>query len=213
MRWPRELALACLLGFVLCSCHDGMHVRADAIGSAEDVGGQAPSEDALSASSARDAQIPDEAVREDSAPRDAGMPDAGLVLSPPTDGNLAFEVGLIRRDGTNFGVITVVVYSDASAVRTRKQAMMGLSEDAREPSIEVLPPGSPEAVKFLEDLALVDNVAALGGSDARCAGQSISFSTRTHLTAGGVTSRNLECNDGAVVSHPVLTADCIALAS
>jgi hypothetical protein len=36
--------------------------------------------------------------------------------------------------------------------------------------------------------------------------------TRTHLTAGGVTSRNLECNDGAVVSDPVLTADCIALA-
>jgi len=63
MRWPRELALVCLLGFVSCSCDGGLRARADAIGSAEDLGALAPSEDAPSASPAMDAQVP--AVSED----------------------------------------------------------------------------------------------------------------------------------------------------
>jgi hypothetical protein len=192
-----------------------MRARADAIGGAEDLGSLAPSEDAPSASPAMDAQIPDEAVRDDSGPPDARIPDAVLDPSALADGNLPFEVARIVRVGTNFGPVTVVVYSDASAVRTREESMIvrELSDAAREPSIEVLPPGSPEVVKFLEDLASVDNVAVLGGWDSWCPGQSISFSTRTYLTAGGMTSRNLECGEGATVSDPVLTADCVALAS
>ena len=213
MRWPRELLLLCSLSFVLCSCHGGMRVRTDARG-AEDLGAVAPSEDAPSASPARDAYIPDEAVLGDLASTDTQIPDALLGDSAFVDGGLPFEVARIVREGTNFGPVTVVVYSDASAVRTTEAtlAMRGMSDAAFEPSIEVLPPGTPEVAKFLEDLASVDNVAVLGGWDVMCTGQSVSFSTRTHLTVGGMISRNLECDDGATVSDPALTADCLALA-
>jgi len=149
----------------------------------------------------------------DSTSTDTQIPDALLGDSAFMDGGPPFEVARVR-EGTNFGPVTVVAYSDASAVRTTEAtlAMRSMSDAAFEPSIEVLPPGTPEVFKFLEDLASVDNVAVLGGWDVMCPGQSVSFSTRTHLTVGGMISRNLECEDGATVSDTALTADCLALA-
>jgi hypothetical protein len=191
-----------------------MRPRADASGSSEDLEAVASSEDAPVVSSARDAHLPDAAVLGDSASTDSQIPDALLGDSSLADSGLPVEVARIVRKGTNFGPVTVVVYSDASAVRTREESMIirGLNDAAREPSIEVLPPGTPEVVKLLEDLTLVDDVSALGGLEGPCTGQSVSFSTRTHLTVVGKTSRNLECSDGATANDPVLTADCLALA-
>ena len=148
-------------------------------------------------------------------PSDTEIADAVLGPSALADGNLPIEVARIVRSGTSFGAVTVVAYSDASAIRTKEVAttVMGSGDADAGPSIEVLPPGSPEVVKLLGDLASVDNVAVLGGWDSMCPGQSISFSTRTYLTVGGMTSRNLECDEGATASDPVLTADCVALAS
>lgn len=214
MPWPPALLLVCFLGSALSSCHGGMRPRVDASGSTVDLGGTARAEDAPSASPGRDAQIPDEAVIADSAAPDALIPDAVFGDVALVDGNLPVEVARIVREGTNFGRTTVVVYSDASAVRTKEDRLMieHLRDGMAGPSVEVIPSGTPEVVKFLQDLALVPGVAGLGGTDIYCAGKSVSNSTRTHLTARGEISRNLECDDGATASDPVLTADCLALA-
>jgi hypothetical protein len=39
-----------------------------------------------------------------------------------------------------------------------------------------------------------------------------SWSTRTHVTADGMISRNLECAEGATTFDPEFTAGCKALA-
>lgn len=158
--------------------------------------------------------MPDATVPGDSATPDALMPDAALDDSAVVDANPPVEVARIVRRGTNFGRTTVVVFADANAVRTKEDSSLlaGSFDGLPEPTVDVLPPGSPEVVKFLAELASVDDVSVIGGDEYFCVGQSVSFSTRTFVTVGGKTSRNLECDDSALVTAPALTADCLALA-
>ena len=198
---PRKLgfvAWAGFLSFILSACHGGMRLHAypDAGDGAEVSAPMAPSEDAVSTGRSADTRIPDE---------DTEFVDATVSGdSVPVDGNVHVEVARIVREGTNFGSVTVVVYSDASAVRTKEGTLTVqiLNDAASEPSVEVLPPGSPEVVRLLEDLARVDDVSVLGGWNVQCPGQSVSFSTRTYLTAGGKTSHNLESDEGAMATAP-----------
>jgi hypothetical protein len=118
-------------------------------------------------------------------------------------------VARIVRVGTNFGSLTAIVYSDASADRIR----VGDAWNDRLPDgspVDALPPGSPQVVKFLQDLALVNDVSALQGS-AMCPGQSVSFGTRTYLYVGENIGGNLGCLDNATDAEAALAADCAVL--
>lgn len=145
MAWPRALLLLCFVSSVLCACHEGMRARADASGGAGDLGVVAPSEDAPSAGPARDTQTPDETVLADAAAPDARIPDTLIGDSASGDGGPALEVARIVREGTNFGTVTVTVYSDASAVRIWEESMKirTFIDAAPERTIETLPPALP----------------------------------------------------------------------
>lgn len=144
----------------------------------------------------------------------------GLLVPARLDGSAAdaqvfpaeeapVEVARIVRGGTNYGGLTVVVYSDASAVRTW---------EARNPDAvrlygtapADLPPGSPEVSQFLQDFALVDDVSAIDGPPT-CPGASVSYGTSTYVTVGEKTGGNVQCPDAPTPEQAALCADCVAL--
>lgn len=150
--------------------------------------------DAGLASSAPDVRIADEPVLADAS---------AILVETPT------EVAQVLRRGTNYGSLTVVVYSDASAVRTMVGSVWndGASDAS---TVTTLPLGSPELVKFLQDLAAVDDVSAIQGPPT-CPGDSVSFGTRTYLTVGEKTGGNLQCPDNPTPAQAALAADCVTL--
>jgi hypothetical protein len=132
------------------------------------------------------------------------LADSSLVLV-----DAPMEVAQLLRVGTNYGRLMVVVYSDASAVRT--MAGSPWDDGASDAStVTVIPPGSPEVVKFLHDLALVDDVSAIEGPPT-CPGDPVSFGTRTYLTVGEKTGGNLQCPDNPTPAQGALAADCVTL--
>jgi hypothetical protein len=139
----------------------------------------------------------------DLAPVEVAISDGPVV---PVD--LApVEVATIVRQGTNYGQLTVAVYSDASTVRTfQPRAGNGLDASAGPD----LPPGSAAVVKLLQDLALVEDVSAIRGAPT-CAGDSVSFGTRTYVTVGDKTGGNLQCPDNPTPAQAALAADCVDL--
>jgi hypothetical protein len=127
------------------------------------------------------------------------------------------EVASIRvTASTNSGEIDVVVFSDASAERTigphRYDASTGL-----DPSPMSYPPGSPEVVTFLCDLAAVGDVSAIpadpGGPSPTLPGcaKSASFGTITTVTAGGKTSGDLQCLENPTAAATALAHDAAVL--
>jgi len=132
------------------------------------------------------------------------LADSSLVLV-----DAPMEVAQLLRVGTNYGSLMVVVYSDTSAVRT----MVGNRWDdgaSDASTVTVIPPGSPGMVKFMQDLALVDNVSVIHGPPT-CTGDSVSFGTRTYLTVGEETGGNLQCPDNPTPAQEALAADCVTL--
>jgi hypothetical protein len=142
-------------------------------------------------------------VPADLAPVEVATSDGPLV---PTD-VAPVEVGTIVRRGTNYGQLTVVVYSDASTVRAFQPAVGSELDASAGPD---LPPGSPAVVKLLQNLALVEDVSAILGAPT-CVGDSVSYGTRTYLTVGGKTGGNLQCPDNPTPAQAALAADCVDL--
>jgi len=142
------------------------------------------------------------------------MSDPGTGAATPlgdssiTVDEVPCEVARIFQKGGNFGRLTVIVYSDASADRISGGDAWNDVPDGSPK--DVLPPGSPQVVRFLQDLALVNDVSAMKGTSV-CPGESVSFGTRTYLDVGGNIGGNLECLDNATDAQAALAADCAIL--
>jgi hypothetical protein len=90
---------------------------------------------------------------------------------------------------TNSGTIDVVIYSDASAVRTTGTSAVDGSTLTPDPA--VFRAGSPEVITFLCDLAAAGPVMPIPITGA-CF-KSASFGTTMTVTTDGQTSGDLEC--------------------
>jgi hypothetical protein len=184
---------------MLAACHDGLHSAAGFDGGS---GTEVANGDS-------DLPPPDGEVlaidMSDSACGEAALlGDSSIAVD-----EIPREVARIARVGTNFGRLTVIVYSDASADRiSGGDAWHDLIPDGS--SMDVLPPGSPPVVKFLQDLALVNDVSVLQGPPT-CPDQSVSFGTRTYLYVSGNVGGNLECLNNATEAQAALAADCVTL--
>lgn len=202
MRWLSTLGLvlwAAPLAPMLAACHQGLHSAARSDGGGGTDAALGGSDLAPTDGEARASDLADSGGGE--APLSG---DSSIAVD-----DVAREVARIVRVGTNFGSLTVIVYSDASADRIR----VGDAWNDRLPDgspVDALPPGSPQVVKFLQDLALVNDVSALQGS-SMCPGQSVSFATRIYLYVGGKIGGNLDCLDNATDAEAALAADCAVL--
>lgn len=155
--------------------------------------------------------------------RDFILPLAGLVLAcaggekppyvPVPDGGVA----LIRTSAsTNTREVDVVVYEDGSAVRSVGEdggywAFNPNGQDGGWPTVlpKNYPPDAPEIRAFLTDLARVGSVAdiSIGTSCIK----SISYGTRTVVSAHGETSGDLQCAERTSADVSTLADDCAAL--
>jgi hypothetical protein len=127
-----------------------------------------------------------------SSPRDSGqIADGGQVAR------------IVMSASTNSAEIDVVVYGDASAVRTIGPAHGSLSGTPA-----TFPAGSPEGMTVLSDLAAVGDVAQIPIS---MCGKSASFGTTTTVTTDGKTSGDLQCveNPTAAVSALVTAVNAL----
>jgi hypothetical protein len=184
---------------MLAACHQGLHSAARSDGGGGTDAALGGSDLAPTDGEARASDLADSGGGE--APLSG---DSSIAVD-----DVPREVARIVRVGTNFGSLTVIVYSDASADRIRVgSAWNDVLPDGS--PVDALPPGSPQVVKFLQDLALVNDVSALQGS-AMCPGQSVSFGTRTYLYVGENIGGNLGCLDNATDAEAALAADCAVL--
>jgi hypothetical protein len=168
------------------------------------------------------------------AENSAAEPDAGILLgsaedasadrdmaetSTPSDAVLtdtaAVVVAIIDQSAsTNARSSEVLVYSDGSAIRTVGPAMGGfvLSPDGGPlpmgPSPAAFPPGSPEGVQFLADLAAVGDVSNIPTSWCP---KSVSFGTTTIVWANGKQSGDLQCADAPSPAQAAFISDCFLL--
>jgi hypothetical protein len=128
------------------------------------------------------------------------------------------EVASIRMTrSTNSAEIDVAVYSDGSAERTVGELSALDAASVLDPAPKTYPPGSPEVLQFLCDLAIVGDVSAIPAdpglpfpSTPGCA-KSASFGTITTVTAGGKTSGDLECLENPTTAVTALAQDVAAL--
>jgi hypothetical protein len=127
-------------------------------------------------------------------------PDAG----PPT------LLALIRVSAsTNSPEIDVAVYSDGSADRTA-----GGSAGTMPPSVRTFAVGSPEGIMFLTHLAAIDNLGDVGDPNVvplNLCPKSVSSGTVTKVTAGGVTSGDMQCLTNPTAAETGLAHDCDVL--
>jgi hypothetical protein len=176
--------------------------------------------DATSTSEVADATSTNGAA--DTAPAADGAADAaddvrpsGCCAMPPP----RTEVASIRvTASSNSRQVDVAVFSDASAERTigpaRSDPPTGLPQDPAS-----FPPGAPEVVAFLRDLAAVGDVSAIPADPGLlpfpthqgCAKSASGYTVMT-VTAGGKTSGDLECLDSpAAASATALANDAFVL--
>jgi hypothetical protein len=117
---------------------------------------------------------------------------------------------------TNARSSEVVVYSDGSAVRTVEPPAGGflLLPDGGSvplgPAPASFPPGSPEVMRFLADLAVVGDVSAIATSWCP---KSVSFGTTTTVWARGEQSGDLQCADSPSPAQAAFISDCLNLSS
>jgi hypothetical protein len=152
---------------------------------------------------------------DDAAPRPAC---SAMSISDGSSSGARQEVASIHvTASTNSGEIDVVVFSDRSAERTigphRYDASTGL-----DPPPKSYPPGSPEVIMFLCDLAAVGDVSAIPADPGKpsptlpgCA-KSASFGTITTITTEGKTSGDLQCLDHPTSAATALAHDAAVLA-
>src|ERR1039457_6321097 len=128
---------------ISAACHGGLRFTAGSDGGSRLDAAEVVPDVVTASDSALASDAPDDGT--------AGVPvlaDSSLVLVAAP-----MEVAQVLRVGTNYGRLMVVVYSDASAVRP----MVGNQWDDGASdawTVTVIPPGSPEVVKFMQDLAL-----------------------------------------------------------
>jgi hypothetical protein len=129
-----------------------------------------------------------------------------------SDGSGRVQVAVIDETAsTNSPEIRVFVFDDGSAERTIVDGSGALAGTAR-----VYPSGSPEGTLFLYDLAGAGDLGTLGDPinmlfETAC-GKSVSFGTITRVTAGGVTSGDLQCLvHDPTPSQTALAHDCEVL--
>ena len=136
--------------------------------------------------------------------------DAQFVLGDA--GVIVAQIDLT--ESTNTRSSTVIVYADASAIRTvgpPKGGGFSLPDGAVVPlgptpmSWEA---GSPVIVQFLQDLAAAGDVSAV---PITFCPKSASFGTRTYVSAGGASSGDLQCATNANPAQEALVHDCIGL--
>ncbi len=124
----------------------------------------------------------------------------GTQAYPPDGGDVA-TISLSA--STNTPSVLMIVYSNAAA-----DEIVGPTVGAPGYS-STYPPGSPDVVAFLSDLAAVGNVAAIPTGD-QCS-KSVSFGTTTTVSAGGNTSGDLQCLTDPTAAEVRLVMDCARL--
>jgi hypothetical protein len=200
MRWLPTLGFvlwAATLASMLAACREGLQfaARSDGGGGTDPaLGGSdlAPSHGEVWASDLSDPGSGDTPL----------LGDSSIAVD-----EIPREVARIVQLG--FSRLTVIVYSDASAERiSGVDAWDDVIPDGS--SMDVLPPGSPQVVRFLQDLALVNDVSAMYGTPS-CPGESVSFGPRIYLVVGGDVGGNLACLDNATDAQAALAADCAIL--
>jgi hypothetical protein len=152
------------------------------------------------------------------------LADAGVAAdiaawtdSPPfVFGDAGVKVAEIDlTESTNARSATVVVYADASAVRTVGPPRSGaiLLADGgvvpMGPTPMTFEAGSPVIVHFLQDLAAAGDVSAIP-TRSDCP-KSVSFGTRTYISAGGTQSGDLQCATNPNPEQAALIGDCLGL--
>lgn len=105
---------------------------------------------------------------------------------------------------TNASSIAVAVYTDGSAQRALGATPLS-GHTSFDPSPESFPAGTPEVVAFLADLALVGDVSSIQTNNCS---KSVSFGTRTTITANGKTSGDLQCALNPSAAQQALIQDC-----
>jgi len=113
---------------------------------------------------------------------------------------------------TNAGEIDVAIYDDASAERTLGPVK---SNTWSSPAPKSYPPHSPEVEKFLCDLGAIPDLSAVGDHvsriDETACGKSGSNGTLTTVTAGGLTSGDVQCLVQPTAATSALADDCVVL--
>lgn len=161
-------------------------------------------------------EVPDGAVLSTDAAGDTVVSVDGQVVAtyPPCPCNaetagsgntMRLLVAQIQQSAsTNSSSIAVSVYTDGSAERglgsTPQSGSTGLN-----PPPESFPAGTREVVAFLADLARVGDVSAIQTNNCP---KSVSFGTRTTLTANGKTSGDLQCALNPSAAQQALIQDC-----
>jgi len=128
----------------------------------------------------------------------------------PTDTPPGPQVArIVVKNASGLFEVDVNVYADGRAVR-----QVTGSVGVQIPSV-VYEAESPDVLKFLADLAGVGDISGVGDPNSiylvRC-GNSASFGTQTKVTAGAVTSGDLECLLTAEPTAIALAHDCSRLA-
>jgi len=125
---------------------------------------------------------------------------------------------IVYSRSTNSPEIDVLVFSDGSAERTVIEDLRLIIPDAgptMSGSPRTYPAGSPEVTQFLADLAAVPDLAATGDPGLSIGGErcpkSVSFGTRTTVTAGEVTSGDLQCLSNPTAAQTALANDAMVL--
>jgi hypothetical protein len=181
----------------------------------------APADIAIAALDAASDSPADSSVDASVAPADGALSDTEVADAATTTDSLAIagEAGvevarIYLSESTNTPWVQVIVYADASAVRTvgpPKAGWLVLADGAVVPR-GALPwtfeAGSPEIIKFIQDLAAAGDVSAIPIGSCM---KSVSFGTTTHLSAGGKQSGDLQCATNVTPAQAALIGDCQAL--
>ena len=141
----------------------------------------------------------------------ATLADAPFVLGDA--GAIVAQIDLT--ESTNTRSSTVIVYADASAIRTVGPPKGGgvILPDGAVVPLGPTPmsweAGSPVILQFLQDLAAAGDVSAIPITSF-CF-KSTSFGTRTYVSAGGASSGDLQCATNLNPAQEALVHDCIGL--
>jgi hypothetical protein len=122
------------------------------------------------------------------------------VPGPPLPTDHSEVASCAESASTNRAGVTVVVYGDGSAERT-----VGPQRNLPSGTSAVFAAGSPDVLAFLRDVMAVGDVSRI--PIGNCA-KSVSFGTRTTITAYGKTSGDVQCAAMPSAVEAALIHDC-----
>jgi hypothetical protein len=125
---------------------------------------------------------------------------------PPPDASRTEVAHITVSRSTNTPAIDVVVYSDASAVRT-----IGGDAGASTVTPRVFDAASADVDSFILDLTAAGDLGAIGDKTGQRCPKSASSGTVTTITAYGTTSGDIECLTSAGRAEVALAHDTLVL--